>query len=385
MFLVPGAFIGWIGYITDTEWAIGLGQFLISLSGAIVTGVLAVFYLKIGVITTHVLVGIDGVLEFVSRGKIKNFFSKDMGANIRQDLLNAFAWVAVFLLWCSVVPVWKHPTAVPLGATFSLFFAFASSRLWELTQKRIGKAVVFTLLALAFVFHSFNVCMGGAMSLWVSAKGDVAGASIRTGVAAESGREEILEERISYEEAMSKVRVAEYRNLGARQIWLSSVGQENSAEFRRNARRMRELESGNRPVKRNVAPNGEGSSSFAAGVGKLAELAGANWGWLLIGGLSVFLFALFIVGLVAKRNWLAAMALAGLLLAGFAGVGYWLLSMDSGRTTESAVEVPREPPIREPLTHPETRRAARRSCGGCSKIRAEVEDIGRNLDVLAAQ
>lgn len=342
---ILGVFLGYIGYKCEAEWLIGVGQFAIAVGGMIASGVMLLLYFKAGVIGTHSLHAFDGFLEFVTGGKIKNIFSKEVAENIRNNLLNAFAWVAAFCLWSDIVPVWKVPTAIPIGATLAAFFAFASSKLWELTQKRIGKAVVFGFIALAFVFHSFNVCTGGAVSRWSNANYEVIAARFDAARSSDDGHRSIIEARTSFEEGRAEITLGKYRWLTNRQLELLEKGRgmtvDERSEFKRNERMMRAFE-GVAPAKRQAQENETTSVSATSNfwsVNRAASWISSNFGTILIYVFVVFLLVMLIVGLATKQAWLAGTALAVLLLIGISGMGYWALSR-VGRA-EVAIRAPR--------------------------------------------
>lgn len=344
---ILGVLLGYIGYKCEAEWLIGVGQFAIAVGGMIASVVLLLLYFKVGVIGTHSLHAFDGFLEFVTAGKIKNFFSKEVAVNIRNDLLNAFAWVAAFCLWCDIVPVWKVPTAIPIGATLAAFFAFASSKLWELTQKRIGKAVVFGFIALAFVFHSFNVCTGTAISRWSNANYEVIAARFDSARSIDDGRRSIIEARTSFEEGRTKVTLGKYRWLASRQLELLEKGRgmtvDERSEFKRNERMMRAFE-GVAPAKRQARENETTSVSATSNVlnvNRAASWIGSNFGTILIYVFVVFLLVMLIVGLATKQAWLAGVALGALLLIGLSGMGYWAFSRVGIGRAEVAIRASR--------------------------------------------
>ena len=398
--LAPGALLGWIGYAADMEWLIELGKFAVALGGMIASLAMAVFYFKIGVITTHILVGLDGVIEFLSRGKIKKVFSKETGTSIRHDILNAFAWANAFILWCSIVPVWKTPVAIPLGLTFCLFFAFASAKSWSFVEKPIGKFVVFSLLLIAFGFHTVNVALRGAVSEWVSARGDVAASGIEADSARQNSREQILEARGEFYAAQDTLRIADYRRLGQRRLALISkrnagtITEAEREELKRVVSRMREIESAYAPEanqfrdeQSGIVGTASGSNSLPAsgggsvmlGASRSAVLwARSNWGLLIIWMLSAFLLAMLIVGLASKRTWLVIASFSGLIFLSVLGIGSWMLHDTMERS--AAVSSAPQQEQRAPRSRFISRRAKCRP-----GLRAEIEDIGRNLDALARQ
>lgn len=337
-----GVIIGRIGYGLDLEWPIELGQMLIAIAGMISVLVMGVFYLK-GLLATSVLVALDGLVERVSLGHIKNLFTKESGKDFRHDILGAFAWVTVFCVYCLVVPVWKQLTAVPVGAILAFFFAFASSKSWTFVTRPIGKLVVFSLMILVFVFHVLNVCTAGAMSRWVSHKGDLFAARIHTAIEFDDGREEIFQERASYERERASILKGEYRELKNRQLLLLRTNRENSVEFKDNASRMRALEGRTKRASRRVREVSYGAPSTSLGTSpvaathevnaipsvnsdKFASFWSSNWGYLILSGLVVFLLILFVVGVSTHKNWITAISVVGLVVIGFSGVTYWVLA-----------------------------------------------------------
>lgn len=347
---ILGVLLGYIGYKCEAEWLIGVGQFAIAVGGMIASGVMLLLYFKAGVIGTHSLHAFDGFLEFVTAGKIKNFFSKEVAESIRNNLLNAFAWVAAFCLWSDIVPVWKTFIAIPIGATLAAFFAFASAKSWTFVEKPIGKAIVFGLIAVAFIFHSFNVCTGGAVSRWSNAKYETLAVYFDTAKSRDDDQRSILEARTSFEEGRTKITLGKYRWLANRQLELLKKGRgmtvEERSEFKRNERMMRAFE-GVAPVKRQArerAPAPVSSTSNFWSVNALVSWFGSNWSAILIVIFVVFLLAMLIVGLATKQAWLAGTALATLLLIGLSGMGYWAFSR-VGSTGVSA----REPRLVTPL------------------------------------
>lgn len=341
---ILGVLLGYIGYKCEAEWLISMGQFAIAVGGMIASGVLLLLYFKAGVIGTHSLHAFDGFLEFVTAGKVKNFFSKEVAESIRNNLLNAFAWVAAFCLWCDIVPVWKAPTAIPIGATLAAFFAFASSKFWELTQKRIGKAVVFVFIALAFVFHSFNVCTGAAISRWTNANYEVIAARFDAARSIDDGRRSIIEARTSFEEGRTKVTLGKYKWLANRQLELLEKGRgmtvDERSEFKRNERMMRVFE-GAAPAKRQAREHGIPAASNSLSVNRAVSWISSNFGTILIYVFVVFLLLVLIVGLATKQAWLAGTALAALLLIGLSMMGYWAFSSIGVGRAEVAIRAPR--------------------------------------------
>lgn len=335
-----GILLGYLGYQTEVGWFIGLGQFLIALGGMLATGMLCLFYLKAGVIGTHSLHAFDGLLEFITGGKVKNFFSKEVGANIRNDLLNAFAWVAAFCLWCDFVPVWKFPIALPIGATLAAFFAFASARSWTFVEKPIGKAVVFAFLAMMFIANTVNVFTVGAISEWSAAKGEFVGSYIRNNSADSLGQREILDARRDFVRETAKARLREYQRLAKRQIkiMLMPSNERNNVkikrEFTKNASRMVELEGEARRVKRASKQNGLPTPVPAANISPpnnrngSASQAGdwfnANWGWILLTVLVLGLCVLSCIGFATKEKWLAGTATILLILLALIGSLVWI-------------------------------------------------------------
>lgn len=346
---ILGVLLGYIGYKCEAEWLISVGQFAIAVGGMIASGVMLLLYFKAGVIGTHSLHAFDGFLEFVTGGKVKNFFSKEVAESIRNNLLNAFAWVAAFCLWCDIIPVWKAPTAIPIGVILAAFFAFASAKSWTFVEKPIGKAVVFGLIALAFVFHSFNVCTGAAISRWSNANYEVIAARFDAARSIDDGRRSIIEARTSFEEGRAKVTLGKYRWLANRQLELLEIGRGMTAnersEFKRNERMMRVFE-GAAPAKRQAR---SGAVVPVRTANPLSVERGLNWvssngNTILIYIFIAFLFTMLIVGLITKQAWLAGVALVALLLIGLSGMGYWAFS----RVGSTGVSV-REPRLVTPL------------------------------------
>lgn len=345
---ILGVLLGYIGYKCEAEWLIGVGQFAIAVGGMIASGVLLLLYFKIGVIGTHSLHAFDGLLEFITRGKVKNFFSKEVAENIRNNLLNAFAWVAAFCLWCDIVPVWKTPIAIPIGATLAAFFAFASAKSWTFVEKPIGKAVVFGLIAVAFVFHSFNVCTGAAVSRWTNAQYEVVAARFDSARSVDDGHRSILQERTSFEGVRTKIALGKYRWLANRQLELLEKGRgmtvDERSEFKRNERMMRVFEGAAPAKKRQAREHGIPAASNSLSVNRAVSWISSNFGTILIYVFVVFLLLVLIVGLITKQAWLAGTALAALLLIGLSMMGYWAFS----RVGPTGVSV-REPRLVMPL------------------------------------
>lgn len=365
--VVSGVIFGFAGYSLDAKWMIGLGQFAIALGGAIATGVMVLFYLRM-VVATHTLQVVDGLLEFLSGKKIRNFFPKETGLHIRGEFLNVFAWVAAFCLLCNIVPVWKYPIALPIFATFGFFFAFASAKSWTFVEKPVGKAVVFGGLAIMFLANVMNVFTVGAMSEWVGERGELTAAVIRDDTAVSRGQRAILEEKASFVQEAANVRLREYRRLALRQLQIMEDPDRDTpaikAEFARNASRMRVLEGQNRPAKQArreqtatvaVPPNvSETETRIAVPVGNaLAQTGtwlGANWCWLLLVVVSIFAC----IGFATKQRWLSAIAMS--LFVGIVLVGsyVWLANrLDIDVATNRIVSGPASIRLQVPLKMPQ--------------------------------
>lgn len=374
---ILGVFLGHIGYKCEVEWLIGLGQLAIAVGGMIASGVLLLLYFKVGIIGTHSLHAFDGFLEFVTAGKVKNFFSKEVAESIRNNLLNAFAWVAAFCLWSDIVPVWKTPLAIPIGAILAAFFAFASAKSWTFVEKPIGKAVVFGLIAVAFVFHSFNVCTGAAVSRWTNAKYEVIAARFDVGRSVDDGHRSILQERTSFEEGRTSIELGKYRWLANRQLELLEIGRgmtsDERSEFTRNERLMRTLE-GVKPVKRQARPVSATHISIDRGLSWISS----HWRTILMYLFVVFLLVMLIIGLATKHTWLAGIALAALLLIGASGMGYWAFSRVGSAGVSMRTPRPAAPLVSGPTTISPPAQVQRRNV---------VRPIGlrRGLDALVPE
>lgn len=356
-----GIFLAYVGYKCEADWLVGTGQFLIALGGMAATGVLCLFYLKVGVLGTHSLHAIDGFMEFVSRGKIKNFFSKEVAANIRNDLLNAFAWVAAFCLWCDFVPVWKMPVAIPIGATMAAFFAFASARSWTFVEKPIGKAVVFIFLAVMFIANTANAFTAGAISDWFGERGELAGIAIRNDAAGSAGQREILDARREFVRETATAHLREYRRLAERQITLMSSEDRESEdvrrEFAKNTGRMAELEgeasASKRSVRKTTAPVIVPAANPApeTSVSGSGDWFGSNWGWAFIAFLALTFSVLAVIGFATRQNHLASIAMGMLVIMALAGSVIWFAkSAGAGGTRE--VSSPTIPPAQIRLQVP---------------------------------
>lgn len=369
-----GISLAYAGYKCEADWLVGTGQFLIALGGMAATGVLCLFYLKVGVFGTHSLHAIDGFLEFVSRGKIKNFLSKEVAANIRNDLLNAFAWVAAFCLWCDFVPVWKVPVAIPIGATMAAFFAFASARSWTFVEKPLGKAVVFIFLAVMFIANTANAFTAGAISDWFGERGELAGIAIRNNAAGSAGQREILDARREFVRETAAARLREYRRLAQRQITLMSSEDRESEEVRRefakNASRMAELEGEESASKRSVQKNAvpvlvpvpvivpAANPSQVTPVSGDGDWLSSNWSWILIAFLALTFAVLAVIGFATRQNHLAGIAMGALIIIALAGSVIWIAESAGGGARE--VSSPIIPPAQNRLQLPLEASSARR-------------------------
>ena len=398
IFVGLGVLFGFVGYSLEAKWMIGLGQFAIALGGAIATGMMVTFYLRM-VVATHTLQIIDGLLEFVSRKKIENFFSKDTGLHIRQEFLNAFAWVAAFCLLCNIVPVWKYPVALPIFATFGFFFALASAKSWTFVQKPIGKAVVFATLAALFVVNIMNVFTVGAMSEWVGERGELAAAVIRDDTAQSRGQRAIFEEKAIFFQEASEVRLREYRRLATRQLDIMEDEERDTpakkAEFGKNASRMRELEGQNRPTKQvrrqrteavSSPLNQETETRISVPAGSTLIQAeswfGSNWGWLLLVALVVGLSVLACVGFATKQNWLAGIATVTLIAIALCGSVIWVVKKADMWEFSSPNIPPAQIQLQVPLKMPQS--TFRPVLGGTSAP-AGVSSGGRTTQAFSAR
>lgn len=400
----PGIVLAWIGYECEATWLLGLGQFLIALGGMFATGMLCLFYLRVGVAGTHSLHALDGLLSFFSGGKIKNFFSKEVGANIRNELLNAFAWVAAFCTWCDIVPVWKYPVTIPIGATLAMFFAFASTRSWTFVEKPIGKAIVFAALAAVFLVNTVNAFTAGAVTDWAGTKGELAASYIRNDSAGSAGQREILDARQEFVRDAAKVRLWEYRRLSSRQLRImvdpDRETPELKTEFAKNAARMRVLEGQNRPAKR--AHRRAGGSAVSPSVSPSTETRitipaanaptgtgswfSSNWGWLLIAALIVGLCVLACVGFATKRTWMSAPATLLLVALALVGSYVWLANrLDIDVATNRIVSGPASISLQVPIRPPQG--AFQPMLGGApdSSRRVSGTGLGRVLPVRAVE
>lgn len=381
--VVSGVIFGFAGYSLDAKWLIGLGQFAIALGGAIATGVMVLFYLRM-VVATHALQVADGLLEFLSKKKISNFFSKDTGLHVRGEFLNVFAWVAAFCLLCNIVPVWKYPVALPIFATFGFFFAFASAKSWTFVEKPIGKAIVFGGLAIMFLANVMNVFTVGAMSEWVGERGELTAAVIRDDTVVSRGQRAILEEKASFAQEAAKVRLWEYQRLAKRQIRIMGDCQRDTpalkAEFAKNAARMAVLEGQNRPAKRarreQTAPVpappvvSEAETRIAVPAGNTLAQTGSrfssNWGWLLIAVLVVGLCVLACVGFATKQTWLSAPATLLLVALAIIGSCIWIANRPGASWFSGSRIPPAQLRLQVPLKMPQSTFVVRSISGGSS-------------------
>lgn len=380
----PGIVLAWIGYNCGVSWLTEFGQLLISLGGVVATGMLCIFYLKVGLLATHSLRVVDGLLGFFSRGRIQNFFTKELGATIRNELLNAFAWVATFCLWCAVVPVWKYPASLLLGALLALFLAFASTYLWTFVKRPIGKAFVFAFWVIVFFLNSANAFTAGAVTDWAGTKGELAASHIRNDSVGSAGQREILDARQEFISKTAKVRLREYRRLALRQLKIMEDPQRDTpalkAKFEKNAARMRVLEGQNRPAKRvrrePTAPVpappvvSEAETRIAVPAGNTLAQTGSwfssNWGWLLIAVLVVGLCILACVGFATKQTWLSAPATLLLVALAIIGSCVWIANRPGVSWFSGSRIPPAQLRLQVPLKMPQSTFVVRPISGGSS-------------------